>query len=222
LFAFIRRHLDPVDRLGEVLFALIMALGFTAAVRISDEQMESRELLVAIAGCNLAWGIVDGVMFVLTALFERGRKARVIRDVRSAPDEASALAAIERELNAPLLDLTSPAERDQLRRRVLELVQRSEFEPVRLRAGDLLGGAAVALVIVLATLPVVVPFLFVNDPMLAARLSNLVALVELGLVGARWANEVGASPIWIAIGLTTVGVVLVAITIALGGCAPAG
>jgi VIT1/CCC1 family predicted Fe2+/Mn2+ transporter len=217
LFAFIRRHLDPADRLGEILFALIMALGFTAAVRLSDEQVNSRELLIAITGCNLAWGIVDGVMFVLTSLFERGRKARAVRDVRNAPDEASALAAIERELNAPLLDLTSPSEREQLLRRVLELVRRSEIETVRLRVGDLLGGTAVALVIVLATVPVVVPFLFVNDPMLAARLSNLVALVELGLVGARWGQATGASPIWIAIGLTTVGLVLVAITIALGG-----
>ena len=33
--AFIRRHLEPTDRLGEILFGLIMALGFTGAVRWS-------------------------------------------------------------------------------------------------------------------------------------------------------------------------------------------
>src|SRR4030095_1923207 len=31
---FIQRYLDPDDRLGEILFGLIMALGFTGAVRL--------------------------------------------------------------------------------------------------------------------------------------------------------------------------------------------
>jgi len=30
----IGRYLDPADRLGEILFGLIMALGFTGAVRL--------------------------------------------------------------------------------------------------------------------------------------------------------------------------------------------
>jgi hypothetical protein len=59
---FIKRHLEPADRIGETLFGLIMALGFTGAVCLGIDEATSRELLIAILGCNIAWGIVDGVM----------------------------------------------------------------------------------------------------------------------------------------------------------------
>jgi VIT1/CCC1 family predicted Fe2+/Mn2+ transporter len=215
--AFLQRHLDPADRLGEVLFGLIMALGFTGAVRLGQDEADNQALLIGIAGCNLAWAIVDGVMFVLAALFERGRTARVIRDVLRAPDEEAALQRIEAELDGPLLSLTTAAERRHIARSALALAGRVVPERPRLRAEDLLRGVAVALIIVLATLPVVVPFMVVSDPNLAVRVSNGVALTELFLLGAWWGREVGENPLRIAAGLTLVGVVLVLITIALGG-----
>ena len=59
---FIQRYLAPADRLGEILFGLIMALGFTGAVRLGHEKADNRALFVGIFGCNLAWAIVDGDM----------------------------------------------------------------------------------------------------------------------------------------------------------------
>ncbi len=215
--AFIRNHLAPSDRLGEVLFGLIMALGFTGAVRLGLEEPNNRSLFIGIFGCNLAWAIVDGVMYVLGELFERGRLARVTRDVQSAPTEAEALERIARELDRPLLALTTPEERRELHRWVLEVVRRDQPAPARVRAEDLLGGVAVALIIVLATLPVVLPFLLVPDPSHAVRISNLTALGLLFLLGMWWGRVVGASPWRIGFGLTLVGSVLVLITIALGG-----
>jgi hypothetical protein len=85
---FIQRYLEPADRLGEILFGLIMALGFTGAVRLGVEDADNRTLFISILGCNIAWAIVDGVMYVLTALFEQGRKALLVRDVRAAPSES--------------------------------------------------------------------------------------------------------------------------------------
>ena len=82
---------------------------------------------------------------------------------------------------------------------------------------DLLGGAAVALAILLATLPVLVPFLVVGDPNVAVRLSNAIAVTELFLLGAWWGKVVGVDPLRIASGLTVLGVVLVLLTIVLGG-----
>ncbi len=71
--------------------------------------------------------------------------------------------------------------------------------------------------IVLATFPIVAPYLVVSDPNLAVRLSHLIALSLLFLLGAWWGRVVGGRSIRIAAGLTLVGVALVLITIALGG-----
>src|ERR1044072_2520074 len=57
------RYLDPSDTLGEIMFGLIMTLTFTlgAGIIIEDEGREgARELLVALIGCNIAWGLLAG------------------------------------------------------------------------------------------------------------------------------------------------------------------
>jgi VIT1/CCC1 family predicted Fe2+/Mn2+ transporter len=215
--SFIRRHLDPATRLGEVLFGLIMALCFTGAVRLGHEQADNRELFVGILGCNLAWAIVDGVMYVLTALFERGRRARVLRDARAAASEEEALRRIGDELEDRMELRSSPEERGRIERLVLDVVRRQEPAQARLHREDFLGGAAAGLVILLATLPVLVPFLVFSNPNLAVRISNSIALAELFLLGAQWGRTVGSGALRIGGGLTVLGVALVLITIALGG-----
>jgi hypothetical protein len=203
--------------LGEILFGLIMALGFTGAVRLGHEEADNRALFIDILGCNVAWAIVDGVMYVLTALFERGRKARLVRDVRAAPNDAAALRHVDAELGDRLAPLTTREEREQVYGWVLKVVRRGQSEQPRIHRDDLLGGVAVAVVIVLATLPVVVPYLVMSNPNHAVRVSNLIALVLLFLLGVRWGQIVGARPFRIGAGVTLLGLVLVFITIVLGG-----
>jgi len=215
--AFIQRYLDPAGRLGEMLFALIMALGFTGAVRLGHEQADNHALLVGILGCNLAWAIVDGVMYVLNALFERGRKNRLIRHIAATLDEDAALRSVADELDDRLEPLTTREERDRFYRGVLRRVRDGKLEPAGIGREDFLGGVAVALLISVVTLPIIAPFLVLSDPGLAARVSNSIALALLFLLGARWGRIVGGRWFRIASGLTLLGVVLVGITISLGG-----
>jgi hypothetical protein len=215
--AFIQRHLDPSRRLGEVLFGLIMALGTTGAVRFGLAEANNRELFIAVLGCNLAWGVVDGVMFAMLALFDRGRKARIVNGVLSAPTDDVALERIHAELGDRLERLTTSEERGQVYRWVLEFARHSKCEPPRIHRDDILGGIAVGLLILVATMPVVVPFLLVSNVTTAVRISNLIALAMLFGIGWWWGRTVGANPLRIGAGVTGVGLTLVLITIALGG-----
>jgi hypothetical protein len=213
LRSFIHHNLKPVDRLSEILFGLIMALGFTGAVRLGRREADNYTLFIHIFGCNLGWAIVDGVIFVLMAIFDRGRRARLARDVRSAPTDAAALRRIGEEVDGPLMSVTTPEERHQIHQWVLAIARRAKPEPPHVRRKDILGGLAVAIVIMVATIPVVVPFLVVGDPKVAVRVSNLVALTELFLLGVWWAKVVGARSLPTAVGLTLIGLVLMLITI---------
>ena len=79
------RLLDPIARVSEILFGLIMALTFTTTIGAATAGREEiRTLLVAAVGCNIAWGLVDAVMFVMSALTERGRGLLTIRAVHNA------------------------------------------------------------------------------------------------------------------------------------------
>ena len=67
------------------------------------------------------------------------------------------------------------------------------------------------------TLPAVLPFPFVRDPWLALRISNLLLIGCVFVVGFHWAQYVNANP-WLAgLALTGLGLALVAIAMALGG-----
>lgn len=214
---FVRRHLEPADRLGETLFGLVMALGFTGAVKWSRQDADERELFLGILGCNVAWGIVDGVMHALGEVFERGRKARLAHQVRHATSEAEAHAHVARALDDRLGPLTGDEDRAQVHRWVLERVRREAPPPATLTWADARGGAAVALIVVVATLPILVPFLLVDDASWSVRLSHGVAVLELALLGAWWARIVGASVWRISLGLSAVGLALAGVTVMLGG-----
>jgi hypothetical protein len=63
--------LDPIDRISEVLFGLIMVLSFTGSISVvSDGRAEISELLWAALGCNLAWGIIDAVFYLMSTIFQ--------------------------------------------------------------------------------------------------------------------------------------------------------
>src|SRR6187200_1669187 len=96
---FVDVHVEPADRLAEMIFGLVMALGVTGAIRLGTHDLDNRELFVSVLGCNLAWGIVDGVVLVLMRLFERGRIARIVGHARAASDEDAAVEAIAKEID---------------------------------------------------------------------------------------------------------------------------
>ena len=92
------RVLDPIDRISEILFGLFMVLSFTGTLSVATAgEKEVREMLVAAIGCNIAWGFVDGVMYVLRNLVMRARQHRLWNMVvaEKQPEVAHGLIADE-------------------------------------------------------------------------------------------------------------------------------
>ena len=68
------RVLDPSERTAEVLFGLIMVLTFTGTLSVAEAgRADVRAMLVGALGCNLAWGIIDGVLYLMGAFAEKRR-----------------------------------------------------------------------------------------------------------------------------------------------------
>lgn len=100
---------------------------------------------------------------------------------------------------------------------MLHSARASDRAPPRIQRKDILGGFAVGLLIIVATMPIVVPFLIFSNQRIAIWVSNATALALLFWVGNWWGRTVGANPLRIGAGVTSVGLTLVLITIAFGG-----
>src|SRR5256885_2262829 len=67
-----KRVLEPIDRVSEVLFGLIMVLTFTGSLSVAEAGRDDvRTMLIGALGCNLAWGIIDGVLYLTGYAFGR-------------------------------------------------------------------------------------------------------------------------------------------------------
>jgi len=67
--------LDPIDRVSEVIFGVLMAMTFIGAMNVAEAgQGEVRKTLIAALGCNVAWGLTDGIMHLVAILTERTRE----------------------------------------------------------------------------------------------------------------------------------------------------
>jgi len=211
------RVLDPTDRLGETLFGLIMVLSFTCSISVATAgRQEVREMLIAALGCNTAWGIVDGAMYVLSRVLERARQEALLRSLRAAPDADAARDLLAGQLDADLQPLLGSGGVDAVLAHVRRLPERARRR-ARIEADDLRGALGIFALIFLSTFPVTLPFVFLHDAVAALRVSNGVALVMMFLIGVAWARAAGASPWRAGLLVVALGVVLVVVTLALGG-----
>ena len=217
---FATQHLDPGSHMGEALFGLIMTLTFTlgADLVIQEEGREgARQMLIGILGCNLAWGIIDAVLYVLGCAFERGRVQRIGYEVRKAQNPDQARRFVAGELDELLAPLTDPQQRDALYSAIVRRVKTESTLPEPLTRKDLLGGLESGLIVFSCSIPAVLPFLVFDQPQVALRVSNSILLALLYYLGYRHARHTLVKP-WIA-GLVFLlaGLFLVVLTILLGG-----
>ena len=210
------RVLDPIDRVSEILFGLFMVLTFTGTLSVASAGRDDvREMMVAAIGCNLAWGFVDGVMYVLRSLVARGRQARLVRAVQGASQPEPAHKLIGREIG----DLAGALDTAALERIRQWIVARPTPAAGRagITRGDLRGALAVFLLVFLSTFPVVLPFIFIADPALAKRVSAAVAVAMLFLCGVAWGRYADLRPWRTGIVMVLLGLAVESVVIALGG-----
>jgi hypothetical protein len=211
-------RLEPVEEVGELVFGLIMVLTFTlgASIGLGDRE-ETRELVLAVLGCNTAWGIIDAALYLVARLSERGRLHRLVRAVQKARSDEWARGVVASELDQRLPPVIAPQMRAALDAHLVERVRELKLERNRVTGEDLWAALAVFWLVFLAALPAVVPFLLIQDPMIAMRASNAVLITLLFIVGWRWAGYTGASRWRTAFLVTLLGVGLVSVAILLGG-----
>jgi hypothetical protein len=207
--------LDPMERLSEILFGLIMALTFTCTLGVATaDNIQIRTMLIGALGCNLAWGIIDAGVFLMARLNEQGRNIVKWRAVRQAANVNIAHRIIAGSLPPLMASALQPEQLELMRLRLHQIPQPAL---PRLAKSDWFGALRICMLCFVSTFPLVIPFIFIADARLALRVSNAVAIVMLFLCGYAFGHCAGFRPIATGLSMIAVGGVLVSVAIALGG-----
>jgi len=170
--------LNPVDRIAEVLFGLIMVLTFTGAISASTDAREDvRELLWAALGCNVAWGLVDAIMYLMNVALERGHAITMIKKIHASSDPAESGQILKDEMQPGIAGLMTDQELSELSNRLNKLPVPSKKDVIT--GTDLLAGVQIFMLVFLCTFPVAIPFGIFDNLEVAMRASNGVALFLL-------------------------------------------
>jgi hypothetical protein len=216
----LHRYLDPSETLGEVLFGLIMALTLTlsSGLLARGQKFESRDIVLAVIGCNVAWGVIDGVLFALGSAFHRSRRARFIRTMQLVRNDAEALAAVREEFALDDETFVVPDADSARFYQAILAIARHAIPRRRAVFGSDFGAAMTVFVLVSATaLPAVLPFMLLDNPALALRTSNVLLVLLLFVTGYWWGHFTDVSCWGVALTVTILGLIMVGVAIALGG-----
>lgn len=210
------RVLAPIDRISEVLFGLIMVLTFTGSLSIAEAGRDDvRAMLIGALGCNLAWGIIDGILYLMGCLSDKGRDLRALRALRKAAAPEEAHRVIAGALPPMVAATLGSAEYETMRQKLIKLPE-PPSRP-RLARDEWLGALAVFLWVFLITFPVTIPFIFMHSIGPAMRVSNGIAIVLLFLTGHAFGRVAEYHPWLTGLVMVILGSVLVGLTMALGG-----
>ena len=208
--------LSPVERVSELCFGLFMAITFTGAMSvITPGGSEVRAMVVTAFGCNIAWGLVDAVMFLVRTLTERARTLNLALAVRAAPDAETGRRRVEHALSSVASKLVSDVEIEAVRARIVGMASLPERPHLYRR--DALAALLIFLIVLGSTVPIVLPFAFTTDVTLAKNGSRLAALVMLFAAGRSLGRHAGYGGLRTGFSMMGLGAAVIVAIMAFGG-----
>lgn len=207
--------LDPIDRTSEIVFGTLMAMSFTGTLSVATAgEQDVHTMMLAALGCNLAWGLTDAVMYLVAVVTEHRRKLSLLERLQQSKSNADADRLIADQLPMRLQSHINPIALDSMRRSLMEI---NENEKKTLDFRAISDAMQVFLLVALSTFPIVVPFMLVDDPIRALRLSNIMGLLTLFVSGYVLGRYAGGNPWHFAFAMSLIGALMIAAIIALGG-----
>ncbi|NJD52897.1 MAG: hypothetical protein FIB07_08535 [Candidatus Methanoperedens sp.] len=208
-----RSLLSPSDRHSEILFGLIMVLTIIGTVELATGSRMA--IISAGIGACIAWGLVDGIIYVYGSLLERGRIALAAQEASTCTGEGCDLRKVKEELEGTIVDTLSERERHEVAQHILIRLKPVENHTHATKE-DILGGIAAGTLVFISGIPPLLPFLFLDDTW-ALRLSRIIGFIMLFAIGYRWGGYVGRSRFQTGVIMLAVGIAITAVVIALGG-----
>jgi VIT1/CCC1 family predicted Fe2+/Mn2+ transporter len=205
---------------AEVMYGVIIAMTFTSILRGYPAVFEfalNRTISAALL-CCMAWGVADGLFYFWERSYIIRTENRIIRSSKLPREDGTAVSLIGNQLDDTILRNVPEEKRLQLYEKLKEFLsgvdipeKLSSHDAATILLGTFLLSAGAGCIIV-------APFFVIHDVEQALKVSNLLGIVLLFLVGYfRALDRDFFSKVMFGFGSSLVGIVIAGITIVLGG-----
>ncbi len=220
-------HISPTQAAVEFFYGLLMAMTLSNTLRLALIGSSIGDVVfivsVAIFGCNLAWGIADGAVSVLTSHFQNLYYYRKVKQIKDGADHEAARELAAEVLSEALTEIQEDILDEDARKRMADVaihaIKRKDITKPALGRSQWITAGWCVVLNVAAALPFIVLyqmalFLDLNLVTLAANVAGAVLLFFLGrFLDRRLGDGTGRTGL-VMVGL---GMLMLAIIVALGG-----
>ncbi len=227
LSSVVGEFLDPIDALLTIFYSILFALLFTLSYSVlihrgvissSFAGGYGQDLFVTILGAATAWGIIEGVLYVMSEVLTRRERYRLLQYVQTSDSDEEADTAIANELDFILEPITNEEQRHALHRDIRVYLSQAQPQAIGLKREDVMGAVATVLLYVVAVLPSLLPLLiFPNETKLAIHISSVVSFLVIFATGWVWGMHTNANPWKTGLLLSSVCLAMVLVAKLLGG-----
>jgi len=210
-----KRLLSPDDRIAEVLYGIINTLTVICTFSIirSDKNAVDEMLYCAI-GCNVAWGLVDAVMYLLTTMAHNEHSITILNVINRSKGSRASGEYIRNALPDVISSVLQTEDIEKIERKLLLLQESQTF--VRLHLRDYGSAIAIFIIIILSTFPIAVPFIVIDNVQTALRTSYLVAIAMMFICGWNLGKYTGHNRFLKGLVMSLIGIGLAGIAILFG------
>jgi hypothetical protein len=208
--------LDPDDRITEILTGIIIMLTFTCTLSlVKTDQNSVTDMLAGATSSAIAWGFIDAIMYLFMTLIDKEHTLTFVNFVHKSKDIDRVHQVIVDDIPAAIANLMKPEEIEGIRNKIVNL---PEPPPkYKLKFKDYRTAVGIFLLVFLATVPISIPFILIKDLQTALRVSNIIAILMMFFCGMGLGKYAGRNRFVLGTLTSLIGIVLVAITILLGG-----
>lgn len=205
----------PDDQASETLSGIILTMSVLSTLQVSSAQaIDPRSLVYAAAGSTVAWGFVDGMMYLIGVLIDRTRTYTVLNGLKASPNLT--------DFRQRLMDESPDYIIEKLNDNSLEQIQsflqsRQQTRRPGLNKEDFQTAFYIWLIVISATLPLIMPLLLIDNQLTAFRVTQFISVWIMFAMGYKLGDWLGVKSVASGLSFAAIGVGITAICIYLGG-----
>ncbi len=213
------KYFTPTDWPWEIISGLFIVLLLINEAKFLLQEWTINnvaKLSLIILLITLFWAVIEGLIFIFTALLEKGRYNRMVLRVKSV-DKKLALEIITNELDRTMIEMVNEKTKTKVAEEILKNVYFiSDLKKPKISADDI-KGAILCIFFVLLPCIVILPFfLLINNLKWSILISNLLGMAILFAFGYKWASCTDRNKILSGLTIMAIGLAIIFLAYLLG------